>query len=236
MPARDITNNRLLEAIQLSNELLGATTVVLMTIPFTNNVVSVEEMEKVRKINDNIRSIAKDWHTLKNDSGVENVLVLEYGMYYNHLIWASALHIGYNVSSPLNNNYDAIDDEETMYHLEGPTFLYKRLQTGKEWPPSIPMVCSNLQSLEKYNGAKCERNFLFSDGQHICPKTLASRYGAGIACLLGCVHNDESANEDIGERPYNLRECERECNKQFMSVIPVEEGWIGKDVELASFR
>ena len=233
MPARDITNNRLLEAIQLSNELLGATTVVLMTVPFTNNVVTVEEMKKVRNINENIRSIAGDWHRLKNNSGVENVLVLEYGAYYNHLIWANALHIGYNVSSPLDSDYDVAVNEETVFSVEGPTFLYKRLQTGKEWPPSISMVCSNLQSLKKYNGTKCERNFLFSDGQHICPKTLASRYGAGLACLLGCVYNDKST--DIGGRSYDLRECERECNKQFMSVIPVEEVWMGADVELVTF-
>ena len=45
------------------------------------------------------------------------------------------------------------------------------------------VVCS-----DEPKGGKCNRNYLFLDGMHICPETLASRFAAGVACLLGCVY------------------------------------------------
>ena len=62
--------------MELSHELLGAETVVLMTIPFSNNVVTVEEMNDVNHINADIRDIARGWH-LRNSAGVKRVLVQE---------------------------------------------------------------------------------------------------------------------------------------------------------------
>ena len=66
---------------------------------------------------------------------------------------------------------------------------------------------------------------------HICPETLASRFGAAVACLLGCIYNRDQL--DLNE--VNLRECELECNEQFMCVLPVDEAWINSETELASF-
>ena len=224
--SNQITHNRLVEAVELSHELLGAETVVLMTIPFTNNIKTPEDMDKVNRINADIRDIAKYWH-LRNNTGVKHVLVQEYGTYHNHIIWSNAKHIGYNVSAPLMMTNE-------MFDMEGPTFLYDRLQTGK-WPPSIAQVCSerNWLGTEK---AKCNRNYLSSDGMHICPETLATRYGVSVACLLGCVYNQKSVVDNQQQHhEINLRACERECNEQFMSVMPVDESWIDSNTELASF-
>ncbi|KAL7453629.1 hypothetical protein ACHAWC_005282 [Mediolabrus comicus] len=238
MKINDITNDRLVEAVELSHQLLGAKTlshqllgaktVILMTIPFTNNVNSVEEAKKVDDINNNIREIAHGWH-LRNSTGVKHVLVLEYGTYYNHIIWTNARHIGYNVSAPLMMTNE-------MFDTEGKTFLHDRLVTGKEWPPSIAMVCSKRAWLNTAK-AKCHRNYLFSDGMHICPETLAARYGVVVACLLGCVYNGKPGanNDDLQRDEAKLRACERDCNEQFMSVMPVEESWVDSNTELASF-
>lgn len=152
----EITHERLVEAIELANELLGATTVILMTIPFTNNVKTVEEMQKAEVINEDIREIAKSWHLRNETTGVKHVLVQEYGNYYNHIIWTNARHLGYNVSSPLSAS-------QFLFDMEGPHFLYDRLNDGGPWSPSIPMVCSDMQSLETER-RKCNRNYLFSDG------------------------------------------------------------------------
>jgi hypothetical protein len=233
-PSNEITHNRLVEAVELSHKLLGAETVVLMTIPFTNNVDTVAEMNKVNRINDDIRDIAKGWH-LRNSTGVKYVLVLEYGTYYNHIIWSNARHMGYNVSAPLMMTKE-------MFDLEGPTFLYDRLQNGKEWKPSIAQVCS-VQNWLGTDKAKCNRNYLFIDGMHICPETLATRYGVAVACLLGCVYNRKCSDDNRRRLEENkLRACELECNEQFISVMPVDAALLfssPRDVEaglsLASF-
>lgn len=166
MRNEEITHERLTEAVELSYELLRAKTVILMTVPFTNNILNETDMKKVNEINADMRSIANEWH-LRENTGVKNVLVMEYGMYYNHVIWANGRHIGYNISSPLAAT-------DYTFDREGPMFLYDRLQNGKEWKPSIPMICSDVRSLDSKRQT-CDRNFLFSDGMHICPETMATR-------------------------------------------------------------
>jgi hypothetical protein len=224
----EITHDRLVEAVELSNELLGADTVILMTIPFTNNVLNADTMQRVQEINNDIRDIAKGWH-LRNSTGVQHVLVLEYGEYSNHIIWTNARYIGYNVTGPLVATNETFD-------LEGPTFLYDRLNTTKQWNPTISMVCSELNFLGTEK-AKCNRNFLFLDGIHICPSNLAARHGVATACLLGCVYNRKPSIENRPDQidEIKLRACEHECNKQFMSVMPVDESWVQNHTEIASF-
>jgi hypothetical protein len=237
MNLNEITHDRIVEAVQLSHELLGATSVVLMTIPFTNNVLTVEDMIKVDKINSDIREIARGWHARRKHStgGVQQVLVIEYGSYCNHIIWSNGRHLGYNVTHPLRA-------DELDFAAEGPFFLLDRLHDG-EWGPSIPQVCSDSTSLGPDRTA-CNRNYLFLDGMHVCPETLASRFAAGLACLLGCVYNGQTAkktsleaNEEEIVLPAeeNIRFCEKECNEQFLSVMPVEESWIDKNTVIASF-
>jgi len=254
MKSHEITHDRVVEAIELSHELLGATTVVLMTVPFTNNVITVEEILKVKEINNDIREIARTWHTRTDyNGGVQNVLVLEYGTYYNHIIWSSAIHLGYNVTPPLRATEQTFDNE-------GPTFLLDRLQNVGEWPASISMVCSDTSSLGTERN-KCDRNYLYLDGMHTCPETLASRYGVGLACLIGCAYNgrrttnnsnngkatnanreedgqtinNNNDNDNVELHQQNMRACEQECNAQFLSVMPLEEDWIDTNTTLASF-
>mmetsp|Transcript_12569 Transcript_12569/g.27271 ORF Transcript_12569/g.27271 Transcript_12569/m.27271 type:complete len:527 (-) Transcript_12569:419-1999(-) len=227
MLVNEITHERLVEAVELSHELLGTTTVVLMTVPFTNNVKTVQEMRKVNEINDDIREIARSWHLRENTGGVRHVLVLEYGTYYNHIIWSNARHLGYNVSHPLRA-------AQHVFDTEGPGLVLDRLKGAGEWEPSIPMVCSDTASLEPHRRT-CNRNYLFSDGMHTCPETLVSRYAAGLACLLGCVYNGIEMNNTSANEEENVRACERECNEQFLSVAPVDESWIDTNTTLASF-
>lgn len=225
MKSQDITNERIVEAVELCHELLGATTVVLMTIPFTNNVVTSKDWLAVQEINDFIREMARDWYKREN-TGVQHVLVMEYGTYYNHLTWSNARHLGLysNVSHPLKATHQ-------RFILEGPSFLMDRLDIPIEWKPSISMVCSETTLLKTTNIQKCNRNYLFYDGMHVCPETLSSRYAASVACLLGCVYNQHVGKLVEGK----IMICERECNDQFMSVVPVEESWVDTNTTLASF-
>jgi hypothetical protein len=240
MALAEITHDRIVEAIELSHELLGATTVLLMTIPFSNNVKNENDLAHVRQINEDIREIATTWHERKKtvdnrDGGVQHVLVIEYGMYVNQVIWTNALYLNYNVSSPLSIGGAATS--HNIYDLEGPTFLFDRLnKDSKDFPPTIAMVCSSTPTED----GKCNRNILFSDGMHICPETLASRFAAGVACILGCVYNRRwsRANENDHSSNYmfeRIRICERECNEQFLSVMPVDDSWIDTNTTIAAF-
>ena len=63
---------------------------------------------------------------------------------------------------------------------------------------------------------------------------------AATAYLLGCVYNGNGGEkeEDNTKKKKTdlidnvLRQCERECNEQFMSLFPVAERWIGSDTTL----
>lgn len=226
MSAKELTYNRFIEAISLAGQLLRAKTVVLQTIPFTNNIKTVGDWKEMYRINSMIRDIAKNWnhHNSTTTTSVKHVLVHEYGQYVNHIIWKNAKYLGYNVSDPIGANKDAILEKE------GPTFLFDRLKDGQQFSASIPMVCSDLESLG-VSRDKCNRNYLFSDGMHVCPERLSFRYGVGLACLIGCVYNRD--DDDPGQD--GIRGCERECNDLFMSVVPIDNDWVDGNVTLASF-
>jgi hypothetical protein len=68
-----------------------------------------------------------------------------------------------------------------------------------------------------------------SDSMHVCPERLSFRYAASLACLMGCVYNQNNRNAR------DLSGCEKECNDFFMTVVPIDEEWINADVTLAAF-
>ena len=63
---------------------------------------------------------------------------------------------------------------------------------------------------------------------HVCPERLSFRYAASLACLIGCVYNRNGSYEQ------DLHGCEKECNDLFMTVVPIDEEWVGA-VTLAAF-
>ncbi|KAL7530037.1 hypothetical protein ACHAXR_004550 [Thalassiosira sp. AJA248-18] len=230
MTVEEITRERVVEAAELAHSVLGAETIVFFTVPMTNNVKTVDMLNGVNGINDMIRDVARNWHLQHNST---TVLVMDYAAYSNHVMWTNARQMGYNVSNPLDA---AVLGDSKVFDLEGPKFLLERLKL-KEWPPSIPMVCSKKPPPES-GGAYCERNILFNDGMHMCTETLAARLGSAIACLLGCVYNrrgggskteensDTTKSTLLERRELKIRACERQCNEQFMSVMPMKESWI----------
>ena len=241
MSVEEITRERIIEAAMLANSILGAETIIFITVPFTNNVKDAHMYEGVSKVNEMIWDVAENWY---HDHPESIVLVMDYAAYSNHIIWANARHIGYNVSDPLT----VVDSK--VFDSEGPKFILERLNQNV-WPPSIPQVCSKKPTSES-DGAYCERNILFNDGMHMCTETMSARVGAAVACLLGCVYNrkgqsssslvdsslermqkESVATTKLKTRIMKIRACERQCNSQFMSVLPVKENWI--NTTLASF-
>lgn len=68
-----------------------------------------------------------------------------------------------------------------------------------------------------------------SHSMHVCPERLSFRYAASLACLMGCVYNQNSRSAR------DLSGCEKECNDLFMTVVPIDEQWVDADVTLAAF-
>lgn len=99
MNHKHITHDRLVEAIELSHELFGAKTVILMNTPFTNNVKTMEDYLAVQMINLDIQYIASKWHLRVGGNGdggrkgVEHVLVQDYDTFHKHVIWSNAHHV-----------------------------------------------------------------------------------------------------------------------------------------------
>lgn len=227
MSVEEITRERIIEAAEMAHKILGAETIIFLTVPFTNNVLTPEIYRGVSEINEMIWDIAINWHRHSTDK--TTVLVMDYAQYSNHIIWQNARHLGYqNVSDPVT-----ITDSK-VFDREGPNFILQRLNATK-WNPSIAQVCDKMPPAGSNNGY-CDRNFLIADGMHFCAEIVASRVGAALACLLGCVYNKRASSVTINNetiRIQNIRSCEHQCNKQFMSVMPITESWI--NTTLASF-
>ena len=62
-----------------------------------------------------------------------------------------------------------------------------------------------------------------------CMSSVGPRYHAGLSCLLGCVYN-----RGISVEEGDLEGCEKACNEQFMSLVPLDESWLSSSTTLFS--
>lgn len=231
---RDVTKERIIEEINLIGQYFGVETVIISTLTFSNNVKTIADWNGIRRVNEMIRKIAKDWEILPtNDRGnVRWILVQELGNFTNQMIWTNAKHIGYT--------YVDLDFSRNGWDVDNPDFLFDRfeLKSKFHWPPSIPMVCAD-RPTDTTNVRSCEQNQISPDGTHWCTPTVGPRYSASIACLLGCVYNGEfgylvGVVETFNVTNESVRVCEQECNHRFMSLVPVEDKWIDASATIYS--
>lgn len=205
MKAEEITRERLVEAINFCNEVLGVRTVVITTIAINNNAMKTGEWDEVTKTNVMIQNIQDNWKQPNDgEDGVEWVLLQQFSSFTLELIKANAEYIGYDVS---NTDY-----------------LFDQLAGNLNWPQAIPMVCANKPRDNLVT--ECHRNKISPDGIHWCVETIGPRYTASVACLLGCIYNGRTP-ERTTDGLASLRRCEHDCNEQFMTLKRVDEEWIG---------
>ncbi|KAL7476214.1 hypothetical protein ACHAW6_005108 [Cyclotella cf. meneghiniana] len=216
-----ITRETISEAVSLCHESFGAETVIITSLPLNSNVKSSSDWVKIIEINNMIRDIAKNWTMSTERSGVRWVFVQEFANFTNQVLLFNAQHLGYNVSTP---DFSVRDWENASYDA----FLSQRLEGGCKWCPSIPMVCADIDA----HGTRenCTRNKISPDGMHWCIEYLGSRVSASLACILGCVYNGNM--ESISES--NVRQCVHECNNMFMTVLPIDNTLIRKNLTIFS--
>ena len=204
-----IDSARLIETIETTHRILGATTIVIPTLPMSNNVKSENDWEKVTQINRMIREVARN--ITKSEGDVQYVLVQEFGNLTNKLLMENAKNLDL-----LSLHQRDIDYSREGWEVDvANVFLQRPPITTKKWPPSYSQVCSSLPSnrTEACPGVK-----ISSDGMHWCVETFGGRFTASIACLLGCVYNVARPPTDE-----EIRKCEQRCNDKFMSLNVVRD-------------
>lgn len=213
----EITRERIVEAIDLASSHLGAETVIIPTLQFNNNVLSQSDWKALARINHMLRGIARD---PPKKGKVKRILIQEFGNFTSQVIYANAKSLGMIEELP--------DFSKKDWQLKDSDFLFKRLSAESFWAPSISMVCAD-KTFETTNDKgqtvdDCIRSKISRDGIHWCVEYLGPRYSASVACLLGCVYN--TGEKSPGQK--SLRQCEKACNDQFMSISPVDERWINE--------
>mmetsp|Transcript_28000 Transcript_28000/g.51645 ORF Transcript_28000/g.51645 Transcript_28000/m.51645 type:complete len:486 (-) Transcript_28000:66-1523(-) len=221
-----ITKERIIETIHLVSIYLGAKTAIVTLLPINNNVKTVSDLEGIIQINRMVRDVATNWSPIDSHD-VQWVLVQSFSNFTNQVIWENSQQIGFqNISIP--------DTSQEGWEQAGADFLLNRLNDKGKWSPSIPMICSDTSYGNKKDA--CLPNKISRDGTHWCMNTVGPRYVASIACLLGCIYNGKEQyyalyNDTLRS---SLRSCEQECNDQFMSIVPVDEGWVGNGTVIFS--
>jgi hypothetical protein len=206
----DLNNaTRFIETIETAHRTLGATMIVIPTLPLWNNVRTENDWKIVSEINRMIREVARN--ITQSDGVVEYVLVQEFGNLTNQVLKENAVHLGL-----ISRDRDgAIDYSQDGWELDLADVLLQRSPQKKKWSPSHSQVCSRFPSNATVT---CPGVKISPDGTHWCVETFGARFTASIACLLGCVYNVFTPPTHA-----DVRECEQRCNDQFMSLSVIGE-------------
>jgi len=197
MSLNTITKEALHETVELAYELFGAQNVIFLSLPFVSNVMTRDDLALLAQRNEMLREYVRSYDGY-NNTGVDNVLILDFGRLGDSLTEWNARLLGYNNT---NNSDD---------------YLFERLQCcpRRGFQRAIAEVCA--ERVEA-GSEECPRNGFSLDGLHWCSETLNGRLNAGISCLLGCLYNGD-AKEDL-----SIHMCEKQCNDRFMSLQAIDK-------------
>lgn len=195
----EITEVGLHETMQMAHDLFGVRKVILIDIPHTNNVKSIQDLVDRQRTNLMLQNVAAAYP--RQQEGVDEVVVLEFARWTDHLMEYNARVIGVIPSDQVVSNK---------------SYVLDRLGCRKKFPLSIAQGCAEFA---KAGDCGCRRNRIAEDGIHWCMESIGGRLVAGIACLSCCFHFGSQPKE--ASISANLRDCEQECNNQFMSLGPL---------------
>jgi hypothetical protein len=219
IPLRNITAKALNETVQLAHELFGVSVIVFISLPFVNNVVTMEDLRMLKEKNDLLREFVRSWQNDGGAGGVQHLLLLEFGDFADSLMEWNARLMGFDTSAT-NYTMDSLSCRPGKGHdvcrkvrVDVANYKMENLYGGP-FKKSIAQLCSSRVPMKR---RKCERNSISNDGMHWCMETIGSRFIAGASCLLACAYNDATVDGSTA----NIRQCEKRCNLEFMSVEPV---------------
>ena len=173
MSPSQITPEALHETISLCRDYIGARTVVVMTINFTNDVHNPREWAWVSSTNSMMREMASKFNKNATDSHSDfRVQIMEFANFTTQVHWANALTIhsadGVNYEYP---DIHAPNASSPDYDQEA-HFLFDRF---KPWhaqnshPHSIPTVCARMKDnfldnrTGAFGGIRCVYNSIMEE-------------------------------------------------------------------------
>lgn len=198
----DITEASVRETIQLAQELFRVKKIILLNLPFNNNIKSHEGLQDWKRTNAMLDRVAVAYPS--ELTGNVQVSVLQFAQWTNLLTFQNAKAIGWNTT-------DAAGNPDESYVLD-------RLGCKKQHPISIAQGCAEKATK---GDCQCNRNRVSQDGMHWCLESLGGRLSAGLACLMTCFQ-DDLENGGLTGGAIELRACEAQCNDQYMSLRPLE--------------
>jgi len=163
-----ITRDRLSEAIELAHTLFGVQNVVILTLPFINNVQNPRDLATLRETNTMIQEFSRE-HSANNDTSVDQILTLDFGRLGDALVAQNAVQMGYDTTS---------DD-----------FLFDQCCEVKGFQRSIALTCAERVPT---GSQRCQPNMFNMDGMHWCNESLNGRITAGVSCLLSCIYDSDN--------------------------------------------
>ena len=194
--------------------------VIFMTAYPNNNIMSQEDWNEMRAMNDFVKTFARNYstyvkgkdkmqkHNLKakhtekdNPFRVQHILIADVERYVNETYRYNADQLGYNGSD------DSIFFQRLRPDCTSPTSC---------WARKVPMYCAERVP---NNSKSCLANSLFQDGMHMCVERMGPRINGVLACLTACVY--ERPKMPNGRTPMPLEHCEKVCNDRFMTVNPI---------------
>lgn len=253
-----ITVSGLNEVVGLAKEIFNVSSIIFMSLYPINNVMTAGEFESIlpaknRLIRDFVDSYQERYHGLIDEDMVTtagadtsstttadkskslyvnvsgevmaivpgvNMAMFDVGNLSYELLERNACHLGMI-------NDDNIDIARMNVSVLSEIFIGHRVTLPRtQHTASIAQVCAEKVP---HLSQDCPRNSFALDGIHWCSETMNGRMHAGMACLLGCLHNDKDVDEDSAQNTPDRRQsslvssrhCERTCNEQFMSLKPI---------------
>lgn len=203
----EITESTIRESLEIASALLGVKKVILMTLPFNNNVINGTTRVRWFEKNRELRDLATNFVPHLTFEGIESLVLLDIAQLTNEFIQTNARHLDY---------LDGVDSHDMHY-------LDMRLKDFREWQvlirPAAAHVCSGPLFEKPYPIIKttkvlCEKNSITYDGMHLCGNTYGGRIVAATGCLTQCVYGSAG----------NMLACQQDCNDKFMTLKPVGVG------------
>lgn len=201
------------ETIHLLHTMFGAKIIIIMNVPVTNNLQDIEsELMPINYIVKNYTDTfmyTSSGHTgnsseseragYNDDNSIQAVLLMDMASFSMELFKENAAALDLiDLSSSSASIQEQLNDQ-LQYRTECCHYAY---------PQIIGFTCAEaVQNMTK----KCRRTRYSCDGQHWCMNEVGGRINGVMACLIKCGHDFPSIFEE-------LKICEHQCNKKYMSL------------------
>ncbi len=229
--------------MDLSVDYLGASTVIIQTIPIQNNVQDLDELVAVnRRIWEYAREFEANMTTKEDDENKKSapnlprrkILVMD--LY--SLSVASYLQNSMEIGIFRNDTGKDLQSKLFLKSIDDPFHFLNLTMALKDSIKdyTIPhrkhfthgKISKNSagEILHRKVGQSCGDinctipSSITRDGQHWCMDQFAGRLNAGLACLVQCSLLNNNG-EELPANSKTMRDCERSCNGQYMSLVPV---------------